>query len=255
MKYRWAPSLGDFEESPESVWGVEPYDPEGTDDCVFCGLYSLADFYALWRYKGKKYVWWCGSDITRFKKGYWLEDGGKIKLDPKPLAEWINKNCESWCENGVEHVALKVSGIESQIAPSFLGDVNNFPISEKRTDKKRYYSSVSGNNFELYGWDKICALAMENPETEYHLYGNTIPYLMPQNCIMHGRVSKEVMNEEIKSMTGCIRLVDFDGFSEVVAKAILMGQEVISAIDYPFLHAENPREELLKTLNHYPWSK
>ena len=268
MKYRWAPSLGDFEESPEKIWGVEPYNPEGTEDCVFCGLYGLPDFYALWRYKGKKYVWWCGTDILHFKNGYWLEDSEwGIKLDSKPLAEWINKNCESWCENQVEANELMKLGIYAHIAPSFLGDVNKFPISEKKTDRKRYYASVSGDEFEKYGWDKVLTLARNNPETEYHLYGNQKKYptypifgmyagepIVPGNLVVHGRIPKEQMNEEIKSMTGCIRLVDFDGFSEVVAKAVLMGQEVISAIEYPFLKAENPREELLKVLNKYPWN-
>lgn len=263
--YRWASSLGDFEESPEKIWGVEPYNPEGSDDCVFCGLYGLPDFYALWRYKGKKYVWWCGTDILHFKNGYWLEDGGGIKLDPKPLAEWINKNCESWCENKVEADTLMKLGIYSHIAPSFLGDVDKFPVSEKKTDKKRYYASVSGDEFEKYGWGKIANLSKENLDTEYHLYGNSDypplfqlgiyrgnPVTYP-NIFVHGRIIKEQMNEEIKSMTGCIRLLDFDGFSEIVAKAVLMGQEVISSIEYPFLKAENPREELLKVLNCYPW--
>ena len=160
-------------------------------------------------------------------------------------------------------------GIYAHIAPSFLGDVSKFPISEKKTDKKRYYASVSGDEFEKYGWFKIRKLAEKNPEIEYHLYGNKEkePRLSgdpmtfgiyppnPLNMIFHGRVPKEQMNEEIKSMTGCIRLVDFDGFSEVVCKAVLMGQEVISAIDYPFLKAKNPREELLKNVNKYPWAK
>ena len=266
VKYRWATSLGEFEESPEKIWGVEPHDPDGTDDCVFAGLYGLPDFYALWRYKGKKYVWWCGTDILHFKKNYWLDDIGNYRINRRGLARWINKYCESWCENQVEAEALMEEGIYAHIAPSFLGDINNFPVSKKKTDKKRYYASVSGDEFEKYGWFKIFDLARKNPETEYHLYGNkTKPaypiigmyageYIFPDNVIFHGRVPKEQMNEEIKSMTGCIRLVDFDGFSEVVCKAILMGQEVISAIDYPFLKAENPREELLKVLNKYPWN-
>ena len=254
MKYRWAPSLGEFESSPEKVWGVEPCDPNGTDPCVFCGLYGLPDFYALWRYKGKKYVWWAGSDIRHFINGYWLDDKGDIRVTARPLAAWINKNCESWVENSVERKALEKLGIGSFVCPSFLGDVNEFKPTLKRTDKKRYYASVSGNDFVLYGWDKINNLARQNPDIEYHLYGNTEPWLGPENVIVHGRVPKEVMNKDIESMTGAIRLVPFDGFSEVVAKAVLMGQEVISEIDYPFLKAKNPREELLSIINKYPWN-
>jgi hypothetical protein len=58
MKYRWAPSLGDFEESPEKVWGVEPYTPTGMEPCVFCGMYGLPDILAFRSYKGEKMIWW-----------------------------------------------------------------------------------------------------------------------------------------------------------------------------------------------------
>ena len=257
MKYKWATSLGDFEESPEKIWGVEPYDPDGTDDCVFCGLYGLPDFYALWQYKGKKYVWWCGTDITHFINGYWLEDGGGIKLDPKPLAEWINKNCENWVENEVEARKLAEHGITNvKIVSSFLGDVSKFTPQEIRTDKERYYTSVSGNDFELYGWDKVSAIALKNPQNEYHFYGNTIPspYPCSENCIFHGRVSKEQMNEECRTMTGAIRMVEFEGCSEIIIKSVLWGQKPVSLIEYPFLRAKSPREELLKVLSRYPWN-
>ncbi len=261
MKYRWAPSLGDFEESPEKIWGVEPYDPDGTDDCVFCGLYGLNDLHALWRYKGKKYVWFAGSDIRHLASNYWLDDTGEIRIDNKGICEWINKNCECWCENGVEHDKLLWLGIESKIAPSFLGHIERFPVEENRLERKRYYTSVSGDDFETYGWDKIKEFSRNNP-AEYHFYGNDrLPAWsfnelksIDAKFIFHGKVPKEQMNEECKTMTGCIRMTEFDGFSEILAKSVLWGQKPISLIDYPFLHAENPREELLKTLNKYPWN-
>ena len=61
--------------------------------------------------------------------------------------------------------------IESQVCPSFLGDVNKFEVSFKPGNK--VYTSVSGNDFKLYGWDKIPKLALENPAIEFHLYGNS----------------------------------------------------------------------------------
>ncbi len=248
--YRWAPSLGDgFAGTPEQVWGVKKYNPEKhiNEKVVFCGLYGLSDFYALWRHKGKKAVWWCGSDIRYFIGGYWLNDKGKIRLDPKPLAKWINENCESWVENMVEYKALKKLGIESKICPSFLGDVNKFK-PQKASKEKRYYSSCSGNDFKLYGWSKINRLAKQNPDTKYYLFGNTISWKAPKNVIVRGRMNQKEMDNEIKSMTGVIRMVDFEGFSEIVCKAILWEQEVISAIPYNYT-----RESLLKVVNKYPW--
>ena len=251
MKYRWAPSLGDFEESPEKVWGVEPYDPNGTEPCVFCGIYGIKDLMALWNYKGKRYVWYAGSDIRHFLNGYWIDDRGGIRMTSRPWAKWINKNCEVYVENLIEKQALSKIGIGAIVIPSFLGDVKKFPPQKIRTDRKRYYTSVSGDDFELYGWQKIFDMADENPDIEYHLYGNIKePFYTPTgNIFIHGRVPKEQMNEEVKTMTGAIRMVEFEGFSEILAKSILWGQKPISLIPYDYT-----RESLLKVLNAYPWN-
>jgi len=258
---RIAPSLGGgFAGTPNQVWGTDDY----TDDqrpTVFFGMYGLPDFYAVWRHKGEKHILWAGSDLRHLKGNYWLDDKGEIRIDNKGMCEWINKNCTSWVENKVEHNALKELGIESTIVPSFLGNVDDFPVQELN-QKKRYYSSVSGDDFILYGWDKIGTIAQENPEIEYHLYGSSKNQTelmkelrpFPDNVILHGRVSQQQMDSETKSMTGAIRLLEFEGFSEIVAKSILWGQKPISLIDYPFLREENPREELLKVLNKYEWN-
>lgn len=268
--YRWAPALGTFQDSPEKIWGVKPYDPASTEPCVFCGLYGLNDFHALWRYKGKKLIWWTGSDIRHFMNGYWLDEHGDIRVSARPLATWIKKNCESWVENEVEAEALRKFGIESKVAPSFLGDINQFEISYTFSDKPKLYASVSGDDFKLYGWDKISEVACLHPEIEFHLYGNTvmpdIPFTL--NVIIHGRVPKEQFNEEIKTMQGGLRLVPFDGCSEIIVKSILMGQYPISLIEYPHVlkleeigtlkDKKGPnlegREWFIKNLNKYPWN-
>ena len=57
------------------------------------------------------------------------------------------------------------------------------------------------------------------------------------------------MNNEIKSMTGAVRMVKFEGASEVVLKSILYGQKPITLIEYPY-----NRNELLRIVNRYPWN-
>lgn len=266
--YRWAPALGTFQDSPEKIWGVKPYDPESLEPCVFCGLYGLNDFHALWRYKGKKYIWWTGSDIRHFINGYWLDDRGDIRVSAKPIATWIRKNCESWVENEVEAEALRKYGIESHVAPSFLGDIKEFEVSFMPSDKPKVYTSVSGDDFKLYGWDKIDDLAFKNPDIEFHLFGNTVEWKSKQpNVLVHGRVPKEDFNKAIKTMQGGLRLVPFDGCSEVIVKSILMGQYPITEIDYPgtlspenidmLRFAKEPnirREWFINNLNKYPWN-
>lgn len=270
---RWSPTLGELEDTHQNVWGTRNYEND-TDPTVFFGLYGLPDFYTLWRHKGRKAILWAGSDIRHFIKGYWLEDGGEIKTDPRSLAAWINKHCENYVENEIEHLALKFHGIDSKIVPSFLGDVNKFEVTFDWKSTPQLYTSVSGDDFKVYGWDKLSQLAWDNLDIEFHCYGNiTIPYPnpapWPPNVIFHGRVPKEQMNTEIQNMSGALRLTEFDGFSEILAKSVLMGQWPVSLIRYPHMlsldeirkikntHLPNKegKEYYLNAINKYPWNQ
>jgi hypothetical protein len=230
----------------------------------------LPDFYALWRHKGKKAVLWAGTDIIHFKNGYWLEEGGGIRVTARPLAAWLNKYCDNYVENVAEQKMLHGLGIGPSVVPSFLGNINDFPLSYSWNDVPKVYASVSGDNFEMYGWPKIEDMASNNPGIEFHLYGNDVPWLSTNdNVIVHGRVPKEIMNEEIKNMQGGIRLLEHDGFSEVLAKSVLWGQWPISTIPYPHILAPEDISKLLDkkepniegrnyyrdVLNDYPWVK
>ena len=268
---RVSPTLGSLESSQNEVWVTKDY-TSLEDPTVFMGIYGLPDFMALRQHKGRKAVFWCGTDILHLENGYWIDDMGKIKVDPKPFCEYLN-TLENWVENKSEQDELKNLGIESKVCPSFVGDVSKFEISYKWSDKPKLYTSVSGDDFERYGWDKVPKLAEENPDIEFHCYGNTIPYFvlrfLPPNVILHGRVPKEQMNEEIKEMQGCLRLIEMEGFSEIVAKAMLMGQYPISTIEYPhtlkvkdigkIFDKKEPnikgREWVLKNVNNYPWNE
>lgn len=251
---RIAPSLGGgFAGTPNEVWGTEPYAYDW-QPAVFFGLYGLNDFHALWRHKDKKAILWAGSDITHLKNGYWLDDEGEIRVGREAFCQWISENCDSYCENDVEKDALWFLGIKCKaVIPSFLGNVEDYPIQELRTDKKRYYTSVSGDDFELYGWHEIDAIARANPDTEYHLYGNTKEWTNTEkNVIIHGRITQEEMNSQIKTMTGGLRLTRFDGASEILVKSTLWGQQPLSPyIPYDWL---GDREKLLSVLNEYPWN-
>ncbi len=272
-KCRIAPSLGEgFAGTPEQVWGTKPYNPETDSEkpCVFFGCYSLKDLSVIQNHKGKRWILWCGSDIRHLINGYWLDDVGDIKTPPSVSAEWISKNCESWVENGVEKDALLSVGIQSKVCPSFLGNVDDYQIEFTSSERARLYTSVSGDDIKLYGWDKIPKLALENPHIEFNLYGNTKEWKSPQkNVIVHGRVSQEQMNTEIKKMTGALRLTEFDGFSEILAKSVLWGQYPVSIIEYPgilplkeigIVHRfstpnTQARNYYRSILNHFPWNQ
>jgi len=89
-----------------------------------------------------------------------------------------------------------------------------------------------------------------------------------ENVINHGKVPKEQMNREIRQMQGALRLIGMEGFSEIIAKSVLMGQHPISVIEYPHMlkikqlkylpTITKPnikgREYYLQKLNKFPWN-
>lgn len=245
---------GGFAGTPNEVWGTVPYEND-TDPTVFMGCYGLKDFMAINSHKGRRAIFWCGSDIRHLQAGYWFDETGKIRIEPYAMSRWINEYCENYCENEVEKVLLLTLGIESTIVPSFLGKVEDYPNQKLTTydgAKKQYYTSVSGDDFELYGWHNIPELARSNPTTEYHLYGNTKEWTCDEkNVILHGRISQSEMNEQTKSMTGALRLTKFDGASEILVKSTLWGQKPISP--YIYYNWLGHRERLLSVLNKFPW--
>lgn len=265
---RKAPSLGDLEGKEIDTWGTLPYSNNIDAPTVFFGVYGFKDFQALWNHRGQKWILWAGSDIKNLLNGYFLDENGNFRLPAKEIGRWIQQNCESYCENEVEAEALRSVGIDAKVQPSFLGDVRDYKIEYKFSGRPKLYASVSGDDFELYRWDGIENLARENPAIEFHLYGNHKRWQSRhENVFVHGRVTKEKMNEEIKHMQGGLRLLKFDGFSEILAKSVLWGQWPVSAIDYPHmlgveeirrLHTLNRpntegREHYLAELNKYPW--
>lgn len=292
MQARIAPSLGALEGTHQEVWGTTEYKND-TDPTVFFGVYGLPDFYSLWKHKGPKYILWAGSDILQFRRGYWLEDGGKISLPwlgdakkPHGIAAWINKYCENYVETEAEAWQLKDCGVEVKgIIPSFMGNVKNYPVTFKPGNKV-YMSANKGREAE-YGWGIVASIACQLPELEFHMYGGEWNYQPQDNIIAHGRVSKEQMNKEIQGMQCGLRLNKHDGFSEVTAKSVLWGQYPITYLYVPHIDQytkddcgqpfcvtsslnlikllrEIPKKKkpnskarnyYLKTLNTYPWNK
>jgi hypothetical protein len=279
IQCRWAPSLGELEGTAEEVWGTSPY-KNRKDPTVFFGLYDLRDYLALNLHRGKRWILWAGSDIKNLQQGFLFNNGKLKKLSqlfsefPLNLAEWINKNAESWCENEVEREALAACGIVSQVCPSYMGQIPevSYDPPSRRAD---VYLSASPGRQEEYGWSTIDRIAPFVELTKFHLYG--APWEQKaKNIVVHGRVPKEQMNEEIKHMHCGLRLNLFDGFSEITAKSVLMGQYPISRIEYPLipsfkdeadliarlLQLRKPnhpnleaREYYIKAVNNFPWNE
>lgn len=253
IQCRYAPSLGGgFEGTPNEVWGTVDYKDRNLPT-VFCGLYDLRDYIALWRHKGKKWVFWCGGDILNLSRGFLLNDG-KLKWLSKYLPAFrflvkhILSKAQHWCENHVERDVLLKWGIEVvYVAPSYFGNVN-LPVSYFHSKPAKVYISCGKDRQKEYGFGIIEDIADKCPKIEFHLYGDDWQ-TKHKNVIIHGRVPIQQMNEETKNMQCGLRLNDFDGFSEILAKAILRGHYAISKIPYPYIPSFKNNEELISLIN------
>ncbi len=276
IQCRWAPSLGELEATHQEVWGTEEY-TNRDDPTVFFGLYDLRDYIALWRHRGKKWVLWAGSDLNNLANGFIFNDG-KLKWLSKlvPYNWWlfpILKTAEHWVENIDEYLKLNsYTRILARICPSYLG---KFPqVSYQWSKTPNVYVNCPLNREEEYGFDTIRELAQKLPNHQFHIYG-TWKQINLSNVHSYGRVLKERMNEEISLMQCGLRLNKSDGFSEITAKSVLMGQYPITYLEHamiPFAQTIDDlisylksltqmyqpnikaREYYIKQLNNYPWN-
>lgn len=278
---RVAPSLGALEATHQEAWGTTDYDSRNKNvPCVFFGLYDLRDYVALARHRGTKWVLWAGSDLNNLKHGFVFNDG-KLRLLSKLFRGWFHKlvvstlkSADHYVENLDEYLKLKeCTGIKAKIVPSFLGKIEDWPLSYKPNTRPQVYISVSGNRWEEYGAGQVVQLAANLPNIDFHIYGFGVPK-RTWNTFFHGRVPKTQFNTAIKSMQCGLRLNESDGFSEITAKSVLMGQWPISRLYNHGIHHYTDTKQLvsllkalknrkkpnirgrnyyLQALNNYPW--
>lgn len=247
---------GGFAGTPNEVWGTTDYKDLETPT-VFFGCYGLPDLMAIRQHKGRKAILWAGTDVTYLINGFWLDDNGEFRVEPKVVGQYLNKTCENWCENDLERLELASVGIVAKVCPSYLGDVKKIKPCYKKSETPKAYISVSGDDFKAYGWDRLDEVARRLPMLTFYCYGNKTPYKFKEkNIVVRGRVSQAVMDKEIEDMQVGVRLNVHDGFSEILAKAILREQHVLSEIEYPFsrMDRKEARRWLLKNVNKYPWN-
>lgn len=242
MKFKISISAGilSFAERVHKYWKLEDYNPEtdGKLPLVFFGLYTLQDYDRLEYHNGTKIVFWCGSDLKRLIKN---KHGRIERLKEIPIS-----SVQHFVENEVEQEELKTLGIESTISPSFLGDVNNFPISFKPSKTPQVFLSGHQPRGKEYGVNTIERIMKRVPEVTFHFYG--IKGENHDNLIFHGWITDEQMNKEIKNYQAGLRTNEHDGCSEVMVKSILLGQYPITKIKYSHIDSYETDEELIQLL-------
>jgi hypothetical protein len=269
MKIRVSSSVFHFKERAENTWKLKPW--EGINDpdkeLLFFGVYHDRDWEVFDNFDGKKIVFWCGSDILRLMEDY--ERKRIIKNNP----------CDHYCENEIEAQNLRTVGIEPIVIPSFLDDINKYPITFEppRDGKWKVWLCGHPEREEEYGFVLSKRMAKFFPDIEFHFYGVEKPEQeqLP-NIIYHGKVPEDVLNEEINNYHCGFRPNFHDGVSEVMIKSMLLGQYPITRIKYEGVwNYENEKDLIglfkklkeqvkpyyegrsiwLKRLNQFPWCK
>ena len=204
---------------------------------LFIGMYNWTDYLKFLWHRGEKTIFWCGSDIKNLN-WFW--------------ARFFRK-ARNICENEIEQSHLAKFGIRAGIKPMFFGNVNDFPISFKPSKNPQVFLCAHSKREEEYGVYIIEKIAPRFPEITFHIYG--IKGENKNNIVYHGLVSEEQFNREIKDYQVGLRLNEFDGFSEVLAKSALLGQYPISRIYYPFIDYAKKPKDLFKYLNMLKYKK
>lgn len=205
-----------FGEQMVRYMGFRLYNPQTDIDkeVFFQSLYFDPDYEIFKNHKGKRILYWNGSDILR------------TLMSPKWLK--IIKDCPAkyLCHSPWQKEVLRRIGLDVKIHPLFFGDINNYPISYKQSDKPHIYMTSHTGRDKEYGVDIIERVASSLPEFTFHIYGSEAK-TKNKNVIYHGWVHEDVMDKDIRNYHGCFK-GGSDGIAITLMKCILMGQYPIS---------------------------
>jgi len=223
MRIRVSEGVKQFKEKAEEAWKLGEWlgeqDPD--KDLIFFGLYFQEDYDTFDKFKGNRYVFWCGSDILRTSQ------------TPQWLEIVQRHEAKHFCETEIEAENLLKIGIKAEVIPSFLGNVYRYPISfnvPKEGENWKIWLCGHPGREKEYGFDEAKELVKVFDNVEVHLYG--VEGKNEKNVFYHGLVKESVLDEEIKKYHCAIRANRHDGVSEVVIKALLLGQYPIARLPY-----------------------
>jgi hypothetical protein len=192
------------------------YNPETDKDkeVFFQGLYFEQDYRAFIEHKGRKILYWNGSDILRM-----------LQI-PKWKQIIQSTPARHLCHSYWQQEVLRRIGLEVEIYPIFFGNLEDFEVCFKPSKKPQVYMTSHDGRGEEYGVDRIERVAPKVPDVTFHIYGEENS-TDNDNVIYHGWVDEEIMNEEIKEYQGAVK-GGSNGISVTLIKSSMMGQYPIS---------------------------
>ena len=266
MKYRCANGVHVFAPKIELAWNLEKWqgwqDPD--KEVLFFGMYEKRDYDVYHNCEGKKTIFWCGSDILMM-----LGDPEVTRIAKE------NPETEHWTETNQQAEELARVGIKAKVCPSFLANVNDYPLSFQiplPNEKWKIWLSGHPNREKEYGFEDAKEIAKMFDNIEIHFYG--VDGESTENVIYHGFVPEEQLDKEIRKYHSAMRGNQHDGVSEVVIKSLLLGQYPITKLPYERVWQYNnigelakyvvelqtkvtpnyePRVKWMKAINQFPW--
>jgi len=179
------------------------------EDTLFSALYFENDYKVFKLHKGRRMVFFNGSDVSR------------LLCNTKWIEIIQNYPAEHYCHNKQLQDELKSVGIDATIVPLFFGNKEDYQVCYKPSTSPRIFMNAHPGREQEYGVDKCLQLAINFEEYEFHIYG--IDGENKINVIYHGQIPEAQMDEEIRNYQAVLRFNEHDGMSQIVAKASLLG--------------------------------
>lgn len=217
--FRVSSSIDNFRVKLKAALELEEWTKPSLDNAIFFGLYHNGDYKKFLKHKGLKKVFWCGGDILALRNSPWLK-----KIIKEPAIHY--------CENEIEQWTLHGMGINAQIRPMIFDDPDKYQITYQPRERPIVFVSGRpdrGNEYGLYELQNLKDLGV-------------------QFVYFDGTYDPVLYDQEIQTYQACLRLNDFDGFSEAVAKSVLMGQYPITKIKYPMIDCGAFSDDLAELL-------
>ena len=196
--------------------------------CFFQGLYWDKDYEVFKRHKGKRIVFWNGSDLLR------LQHNKEWQL----LLKYNNAEHLTQYDYHVDMLAK--FGIKAKHAPIFFGDLNKYDICYRHTETPHIYLHCNKNREEEYGINFLKEFAPKTKDITFHVYG--VEGKDTDKIKYHGWVDEEQFDKDILNYQGCLKLIQRDKVTQTVLKSILLGHHPIIYKSFKcdhILHAED----------------
>lgn len=183
-----------------------------------------APYYLIARLLKKEIiVHWIGSEVLDLKKSHSWPIHGSFSVSNKLVNELDSYN------------------IHSSWLPLF------FPI--ELSDHFNYKSTISShgvlfymvkNQEEFYGLKYLLLLANNFKNVPFYLIGSSNMLFSNENIINMGYLNEQSLGTLFSRITLYVRITEHDGLSQLMLKSLLLGKEVITNTEHPFVNYFSP---------------